>query len=472
MPVVAGAVGSPASIDVSGATGRRFPTGAVAVDGRTMPFALELELFRAYDVVLVVIGIGVLAAATLPTLLSGKPLSLPIVVVGVGVLAVVLPLGLDAPDPLAHGPVVERVTELGVIVSLMGAGLTLDRPLGLRTWASTWRLLGISMPLTVAGVALLGWWIGGLVPAAAVLLGAVLSPTDPVLGRDVKVGDPESGTEHADEEGGHPAEASPEEEVRFSLTSEAGLNDGLAFPYVYAAIAMAATGASAGDWVGEWALVDVGYRVVVGVGLGFAGGRLLAPLILRLPAPNELGQAMVGLAALAAMLLVYGLTESVGAYGFLATFVCAMAIRDYERDHDYHKALHIVTEQAERLLTIGILLALGAAVGGGLLRELDAGLVVVGVLLVFVVRPLAGVIGLLGFAATGWPDRLAMSFFGIRGVGSLFYLSYALHHAPFAEAKELWALVAFVVLLSIAVHGVTASPVLTRLDARRSGDAG
>ena len=106
----------------------------------------------------------------------------------------------------------------------MGAGLKLDRPVSWRGWESSWRLLGIAMPLTIAGIAFLGWTILGLGIGAALLLGAVLAPTDPVLASDIQVGPPQSGKE---------------DEVRFALTSEAGLNDGAAFPFVYLAIAIA-----------------------------------------------------------------------------------------------------------------------------------------------------------------------------------------------------------------------------------------
>src|SRR3954453_7724962 len=155
---------------------------------------------------------------------------MPIAFLGLGMLVFALPLGLPAADPLEHPKLTEHLTEIGVIVALMGAGLKIDRPLGGRRWMSTWRLLAVAMPVTIAAMAFLGWWWAGLVPAAALLLGAALAPTDPVLAADVQVGEP------TDEE-------DSEDEVRFALTSEAGLNDGLAMPFVYAAIALAGGGA-------------------------------------------------------------------------------------------------------------------------------------------------------------------------------------------------------------------------------------
>jgi NhaP-type Na+/H+ or K+/H+ antiporter len=172
------------------------------------------------DLTYAVFGVGALLAALLPRLLADRPLSMPMVFLGLGAALFALPLGLPDPDPLAHPGVAERLTEVGVIIALMGAGLKLDRGLGWRAWSSTWRLLAIAMPLTIAGTALLGWWWVGLAPAAAVLLGAALAPTDPVLASDVQVGEPS-------------AEENAEDEVRFALTSEAGLNDALAFPFFY-----------------------------------------------------------------------------------------------------------------------------------------------------------------------------------------------------------------------------------------------
>jgi NhaP-type Na+/H+ or K+/H+ antiporter len=424
-----------------------------------------MKLLQSYDLLLMIAGLAVLAAAVLPRLLSDKPLSLPMVLLGLGFAAFALPLGLEAPDPLEHGKLTERLTELAVIIALMGAGLKLDRPPGWRAWMATWRLLAITMPLTIVAAAVLGWGVAGFVPATAMLLGAVIAPTDPVLATEVQVGAPGEGYEEGEAEKHDPAGA--EVEVRFSLTSEAGLNDGLAFPFIYAAIAMEIAGPAPANWIGSWLLVDVAYKLGVALVLGLALGRLMARTILSLPAETELAKAITGMSALAATLLVFGITEYAGGYGFVAVFVAACAIRNYERDHDYHESLHVFTEQAEMLLTAGIVVALGGAIANGLLVPLTWPVVLLGVLLVFVVRPVAGVIGLLGFGGATWPERTAISFFGIRGVGSLYYLSYAINEEEFPGKETLWALVAFVIVLSIIVHGIAGAPVMGILDRRR-----
>jgi sodium/hydrogen antiporter len=397
-------------------------------------------------------GLAVLGAAILPRLVANRPLSFPIVYVLLGIVVFGAPLGLTPPDPLEHGYVAERLTELGVIVSLMGAGLKIDRPLGWRAWRGTWVLLGVSMPLTVALAALLGWWAVGLAPAAAVLFGAVIAPTDPVLASDVQVGPP--GEER-------------EDEVRFTLTSEAGLNDGLAFPFTNAAVAMAVAGAHPRGWVLEWLAVDVAYKIIVGIVAGVVIGRLLAGSVFGIGGSKGLGEYTEGFVALAATFLTYGVTELLNGYGFLAVFVGALMIRSYERSHSYHGVLHDFSEQTERLLTVGLLVLFGGAIAGGLFRALSWEAVVVAFVVVLVVRPLLGLFP-SGVEDLSGRERAAIAFFGIRGIGSFYYLAYALQRATFPNAGEIWALTGLVVLISIVLHGIAASPVMRRIDASRS----
>lgn len=428
------------------------------------------EAFRgleSYDLWVVVLGLAVLAISALPRLLSDHPLSQPILLLALGWLAVALPLGLDGPDPLAHGDLVEHVTEIGVIIAIMGAGLKIDRPFSWGGWAITWRLLGITMVLTIALAALVGWAVAAFVPATAMLLGAVISPTDPVLASGVQVGAPGHGAEEEETEETDPTGPGEEDEVRFALTSESGMNDGLVFPFTNMALAMVIAGAHPAGWIGTWLLMDVAVKIAVAAVVGLGLGRLLACLLLALPATTPLARSMVGLGALAATLLVYGATEFIGGYGFIATFFAAVTIRGHERRHEYHHHMHVVIEQAERVLTVVVLVGLGAAIGDGLLEPLTWPLVASALLIVFVVRPLSGAVGLLGFRRAPWRERLAISFFGVRGIGSLYYLAFALNEEEFAGARELWAVVGLVLVVSIVVHGVLASPVTKRLDEMR-----
>lgn len=419
-----------------------------------MELTSTLKIFADYDLTLVVIGLGVLALAALLNRFKDYPFSFPMAVLALGYVAFALPLGLTPPDPQKHGAVAVHLTELGVIISLMGVGLKIDRMPSLRTWSSTWRLLVICMPLTIAGVAAFGWWMLSLTPAAAVLLGAALAPTDPVLASDVQVGEPED----PEEENIDPKKK--EDELRFTLTSEAGLNDSLAFPFTYLALLMLAEGAAPSNWMSQWLLIDVLYRIAMGIAAGGALGWLLSQVLLRLPTNTEPERMAAGVGALAGTLLLYGITETVGGYGFLAVFIGAMTIKHGEKTHQGHKSLHTFAEQSEQLLMTVILIALGAAIAGGLLAALTWEAALLGVLLVFVIRPLAGLVGMLGTSWLSFRDRFIASFFGIRGIGCLFYLAYGLEEGEFMEADLLWATCAFAVVLSVCVHGVTAAPIM------------
>ena len=408
-----------------------------------------------YDALIVVIGTSLLAVAILPRVVADRSISMPLFFVGLGVVVFALP-PIPAPDPLEQGHLTERLAELGVIIALMALGLKIDRPPGLRRWSSTWRLLAVTMPLSIAGAALAGWWVAGLLVPSALLLGAVIAPTDPVLASEVQVKDPGEGSEPgvADSEAGH------EHEVRFALSSEAGLNDGLAFPFTNLAVLVALVGLTPANWVGEWLLVDVGYRIVVGTVLGLALGWALAKVIFSTMPETRIGLSVEGLEAVAGTLLVYGLTELVGGYGFIAVFVAASVVREYERSHQYNEMLHETAELAEQVLLGLIMVFFGGALVGGVLDPLTVQSALVALVIVFVVRPAAGIVGLLWFDRS-WLERGVIAFFGVRGIGSFYYLAHGLNEAAFAGAELVWAIVSAVVLASIVVHGVTATSVVS-----------
>ncbi|MUN64073.1 sodium:proton antiporter, partial [Kocuria sediminis] len=288
-------------------------------------------MFDAPSLMFAAAGLAVFAAALLPRLLMRAPVSMPMVFLGTGLAVFSVADTLPDPDPVAHGEITLHLSEICVIVSLMGAGLALDRPIGFKRWATTWRLLGIVMPLCLVGLTLLGWSVLGLSLAAALLVAAALAPTDPVLASEVQVADPSEAQEDLD----------GEDEVRFGLTSEAGLNDGLAFPFVYLAIALSVVGTAPAAWLPHFTAVDVAWRIAVGCLAGYLVGRLLGRVFFRSPIDSiRMASHSEGFVALAATFLTYGITEMIEGYGFIAVFVCALTIRAGERTHGYHGVLH------------------------------------------------------------------------------------------------------------------------------------
>lgn len=409
-----------------------------------------------YVVTLFIFGGVILLTAWLPLALRHIPLSLPICCIVIGLLLAWSPFTpLPQTNPLDNVVWTERLTELAVIVALMGAGLKIDRPLEWERWMITWRLLGIAMPLSIAAITLLGWSFLGLNLASALLLGAALAPTDPVLAGDVQVGPPHTGEE---------------DDIRFALTSEAGLNDGLSFPFVMAAIAITSSSGAA-DWVGHWFVVDVLWKISAGIGLGWLVGRILGYLTFRVSEAGRIAKTGDGLAALGFTCISYGATELIHGYGFVAVFVTALTLRSVERQSAYHGELHDFGEQIERLLMMVLLVCFGSVLAEGTLLSLvDWRVVVVSVLVLAVVRPVAGWLSLLGCKQPA-SEKLIVSIFGIRGLGSIYYLAYASSRAEFSRIESVWATVLLIILLSIVVHGVAVTPVMRWIDRRRNVDA-
>jgi NhaP-type Na+/H+ or K+/H+ antiporter len=374
--------------------------------------------------------------------------SLIYLVLGCGAAVVIDLSGTGWLDPVGDADGIEHLTEIAVIVALFSAGLKLDRPLTWRAWGSTARLLLIAMPVTIGLVALLGSQLLGLSAAAALLLGACLAPTDPVLAGDIGVGPPGDEDEH---------------EPNFALTSEAGLNDGLAFPFVLAALYMA--GESGSGWVAEWLAADVVYAIAGGTAIGVAVGLLAAGSVKRLRDRELLAPALDAYHALATVLVIYGLAEIAGTYGFLAAFAGGLAFRRYESDHEVNTSVHEGAELAEKLLELAVILLLGS-----MLTLTGLGLPgwegwLLAALVLVAVRPLACVAALAGSQLERPSEKTFVAWFGVRGVGSLFYIAAAAGTGLLEGAERdllVWTVIACV-LLSIVVHGITAGPSMRRM---------
>lgn len=383
------------------------------------------------------VGVIVILARWLPRLVSTRePAAAPLMILfGAGV-ALLFPNVAPLPDPRETPLPWELVSELTVLVALFGAGMRIDKLRPWRLWTPTFRMLAIAMPLTILSVAFLGVELGGLTVAGALLLGAVLSPTDPVLAADVQVGPPHEGKEHA---------------VRFTLTTEAGLNDGLAFPFVYLGLIVAAQGTNPEVWIGDWLLRDVLYRIVVGILMGWAGGRALGHVLFTVPKGSILAETGSGVVALAGVLLCYGSTELVEGYGFIAVAVFGLTLRRIEEDHRFHRRLHDFSEAIEHALTAVLLIALGTVLPK-LLADLSWTHVLIAVAFIAVIRPLTGWLALIK-TNLEYRDRAVVAVYGVRGIGSIYYLCYAGSHMEFSNEIQLWSLVGLVILLSTILHG-------------------
>ena len=266
----------------------------------------------------------------------------------------------------------------------------------------------------------------------------MLSPTDPVLAGDVQVGPPLEGQEHP---------------VRFTLTAEAGLNDGLAFPFVYLGLIIAAQGADPSVWIVEWMTRDVIYRIAVGAIVGAFFGWLLGRSLFSSWGSAAIEKSGPGVLALGAVLLCYGMVELVEGYGFIGAFMAGLVCRRVQKKHHFHKRLHGFSEAVEHVLTAFLLLLLGGVLPA-LWPVLDWSHTLIGFGLILVIRPLVGWVALW---RTGLPpsDRLIVSFFGVRGIGSVYYIGYATGHMEFVNEDQLWALVAYTIFASALIHGAT-----------------
>jgi sodium/hydrogen antiporter len=403
--------------------------------------------FEAYHVLLAVLGAGIILAYWLPRMVSGREPAASGLLILAGFAGFSFIPGMpEALDPTRDPKPWEIAAELAVIISLFGTGLRIDRLAAWRQWSPTVRMLSIAMPLTIFATAAFGWLAAGMTLAGALLLGAVLAPTDPVLAGDVQVGPPLEGGEHP---------------VRFTLTAEAGLNDGLAFPFVHLGVAFATAGALTLDLAAEWLWRDVLYRIAVGAAGGLIVGRLLGKLLFEWPRGNALAETGAGVVALAGVLLCYGATELAEGYGFIAAFVAGVTLRRVESHHDFHRRLHSFSESLEHALTAIILVAVGGALPV-LWPYLDRQHIMIAVALIFLIRPLAGWVS-LGRTMLKKRERLVVAFYGVRGIGSVYYLAYAGSHIELVNEEALWATIAFTILISTVVHGLSAGIAVERV---------
>ena len=389
------------------------------------------------------LGLIILFATWAPVLFRGSIVTPPMIAVAGGAFY----FGLLQPDlsVRVYGHLGEILTEIALVLAIMGAGLNIDRRFAWRAWSSAWRLLALVMPLSILLITAFGMWILGLSTGMAVLLAGILTPTDPVLAADVQVGPPGNGEES---------------EVRFALTTESALNDGLAFPVV--TLGLLLTASDRGLDLTRWLVLDVAYKIVFAIVIGVALAILLLRLNRALPGRLRLRETGDGLVVIGITFFVYGLCQYAQAYGFIAVFCTAVTVRNFSDDLDYHRTLADFGEQIERLASIVVLVLFGGLVAQGGLSTLSWRALVFTLCVLFLARPLPT---LLAFAGSPQPfrERLALGYLGIRGLGALYY-SFHASRVLGDGADPLWPIVTLVVLASTVLFGMTSSPVLRALD--------
>ncbi|MBL39007.1 MAG: sodium:proton antiporter [Xanthomonadales bacterium] len=411
----------------------------------------------------ILIGLLLLVVGFTFSWLKSLPITSAIVYLLVGCIVGPMGFGLFHFNPLKESALLELLTELAVLVSLYCAGVKMPAPITWPRWRTPVLLAVVSMSLTVGLVTLFGYYWLALPLGAAVLLGAVLAPTDPVLATEVQV-------RHADDS----------DRLRFALTCEAGINDGSAFPFVMLGLGLLGLH-DLGDAGSRWLVVDVLWATLAGIGIGVATGWVAGQLVHRLRtafAGMTFLESFLGLGLIA---FAYGICLLAGAWGFLGVFSAAIALRHTEirlaarkeasirrasadgavdsKSSDLHMHVSesslVFNEHLERISEIVLVLMIG---GSLFWNSWSWRAVVFAAFLFLVARPISVYLGLLG-SGTSMRIRHLSGWFGVRGIGSMYYLMYAIQHGlPQDLALELLHLTLVAVALSILVHGLSVKP--------------
>lgn len=395
------------------------------------------------------LGGATLLAAWMPAISKKLRVSGTVLLLLVGFCVFAIGTPLAWPDPFWPDSWIMKFTEAIVIISLMSAGLKVGRSYKYENWRGPLRMLVITMPLCIIAGVLLGHYLIGLPIETAMLLGAVLAPTDPVMASEVQI-EPTS-------------KASDYNPIRFSLTGEASLNDGLAFPFTWLAVLLSQAGGVWGDvdwssWVLDKVLLKIGLGLLIGAAAGYLIGKLLEEL------PRWLGiRTRDGFVAFSATFLIYAGTEMLHGYGFLAVFIAGVVIRWIEESYagdEMKYRLHDFVSEIERLLLAVFLILFGGSIINGLLSGLQWEAWAFAVAFIFLIRPLAGWLGLIGIP---FSERVkwSIAFLGIRGIGSLFYLSWAFVQTDFPAKPLVYQTLNAVILLSLVTHGLSARTLLS-----------
>ena len=429
---------------------------------------------EAFTLGCIIVGTLLIAKTLGSSFITRLPLSAAMLYLAVGVAVGPWGWGLLKLDAIKNTLLLERLTEVALLISLFTAGMKLELPLKDKRWRIPVQLATVSMLLTVAAVTAAGVWLLDLPLGAAVLLGGILAPTDPVLASDVQMANP-----------------SDRDQLRFGLTGEGGLNDGTAFPFVMLGLGLLGVH-ELGYLQWRWWTVDVLWAVAGGLGLGYAMGTGVGRAIIYLRTQRREALGSDEFIALGLIALTYGLALLTLTYGFLAVFAAGLALRridepaaiakqpaktqsaklslEDQRATGSHAPAHMMRQverfnsQLESFAEVAIVLVVGVLLATVTFRFDVLWFVP---LLFLVIRPLSVVAGLLGTDVKPTQRRL-IAWFGIRGIGSLYYLLFAINHGvqP-ALAKELLSITLAVIVASVIAHGISVTPLMKRYEANK-----
>jgi sodium/hydrogen antiporter len=397
---------------------------------------------NTYILTLLIIGLLLLGVTLGSGWIKRLPLSYALIYLIVGL--VLGSEGFDLIKVRLDTEILKRLSEFVVIVSVFGCGLKMNRLLNLRAWQSTIRLILLLMPLAILALAAIAHYFLGMSWGAAILLAAILAPTDPVLASEVQL-----------------THVRDRDELRFALTSEGGLNDALAFPFVYLGI-YAFKNPNWENWFQKWVAIDLVWAIAAGIVMGIIVAKAVVWIEHQLQKRRSVDDLMENFISLSIILLTYSLTELVNGYGFLAVFVAGWIVqKSYVPQPDKRLAQLEFTEQIEKLLEVTAIVILGTILlVEPMQKYLGESLLIAG-LLFLVIRPFGVWLSMLGSNLPRKTQSL-MGWFGIRGLGSLYYLTYALGSGIQGETVEQIAWITFtVIVLSVIIHGVTAAPLMS-----------
>lgn len=385
-------------------------------------------------------------------------------------------IGLVALDPFENADTLTLLTEIALLISLFTVGLKLRVPLTDAIWRLPLRLGILGMLLTSGLVAAIGVFVLELPLALSVLLGAILSPTDPVLASDVQIKD-----------------AGDRDRLRFSLSGEGGMNDGTAYPVVMFGLFL--MGVPEGREHGSlWSIASAAWGIVGGFLAGFLLGRGVVGLALHLRQRYHKALGMEEFLTLGLIAASYGIAHLIHGVGFIAVFAAGVAMRGIEHEAsgsrqpakvigavpaddepavatDPDKAPAYMAEtilgfnqQVEHIAEFVMVLLLGIMLSAIPFRW-DG--VLLAALLFLIVRPVSVVVSLAGERVRR-SQRWLMGWFGIRGIGSLYYLMYVLQYEwPQEQKQVLVSLVLTTVTISVLVHGISATPLMDHYHTRK-----